>query len=119
MGETGFPQALEPEITEGIVLDHDNSVLASLERLREIGVGIAFDEFGTGYASLNLVKRYPLSRVKIDRSFVQGVLESDRDAAIIRAVRHMAHSFNVKTTAEGVETEPQRNILRRLGCHEG
>ncbi|WP_235024900.1 EAL domain-containing protein [Caballeronia arvi] len=60
-----------------------------------------------------------MSRVKIDRSFVQGVLESDRDAAVIRAVLHMAHSFDVETTAEGIETEPQRDILRRLGCHEG
>ncbi|WP_235024871.1 putative bifunctional diguanylate cyclase/phosphodiesterase [Caballeronia arvi] len=113
------PQALELEITEGIVLDHDDSVLVSLERLRALGVGIAFDDFGTGYASLSLLKRYPLSRVKIDRSFVRGVLESDRDAAVIRAILHMAHSFEVETTAEGIETEPQRDILRRLGCHEG
>lgn len=113
------PQALELEITEGIVLDHDDLVLASLQRLRELGVGIAFDDFGTGYASLSLLKRYPLSRIKIDRSFVQGVLESDRDAAVIRAILHMANSFDVETTAEGIETEPQRDILHRLGCNEG
>jgi EAL domain-containing protein (putative c-di-GMP-specific phosphodiesterase class I) len=113
------PQALELEVTENIVLDHDDLVLESLQRLRDHGVGIAFDDFGTGYASLSLLKRYPLSRIKIDRSFVQGMLESERDASVISAILNMARSFDLETIAEGVETEEQRKSLQRLGCKEG
>ncbi|SAL87488.1 response regulator receiver modulated diguanylate cyclase/phosphodiesterase [Caballeronia choica] len=111
------PEALELEVTENIGLDHN--VLETLQRLRDCGVGIAFDDFGTGYASLSLLKRYPLSRIKIDRCFVQSMLESERDASVIRAILYMARSFDLETTAEGVETEEQRESLRRLGCEEG
>lgn len=112
------PEVLELEVTENIVLDGDELVLKSLQRLRSLGVGIAFDDFGTGYASLSLLKRFPLSRIKIDRSFVQGMLESDRDASIVRALIDMARSFGLETIAEGVETEEQRERLCRLGCQE-
>jgi diguanylate cyclase (GGDEF)-like protein/PAS domain S-box-containing protein len=113
------PQAIELEVTENIVLDGDDLVLESLQRLRKHGVGIAFDDFGTGYASLSLLKRFPLSRIKIDRSFVQGMLESERDASIVRALLDLARSFGLVTIAEGVETEGQRDSLHRLGCEEG
>ncbi|WP_316157545.1 EAL domain-containing protein [Cupriavidus sp. BIC8F] len=113
------PQALELEITENIVLDGNELALESLQRLRDHGVGIAFDDFGTGYASLSLLKRFPLTRIKIDRSFVQQIQESDRDAAIVRALLDMARSFGMETIAEGVETEEQRDTLHRLGCEEG
>lgn len=113
------PQALELEITENIVLDNDDLVLEALLQLREQGVSIAFDDFGTGYASLSLLKRYPLSRIKIDRSFVQGMLESERDASVVRAILDMARSFNLETIAEGVETQAQRDVLYRMGCEEG
>jgi diguanylate cyclase (GGDEF)-like protein len=113
------PQALELEVTENIVLDRDDAVLESLRTLRERGIGIALDDFGTGYASLSLLKRCPASRIKIDRSFVQGLLESDGEASVVRAIMHMAHSFRMETVAEGVESEQQRKLLESLGCTEG
>ncbi|CAG9187542.1 putative signaling protein [Cupriavidus pinatubonensis] len=113
------PQALELEVTENIVLDRDDMVLESLRKLRERGVGIALDDFGTGYASLSLLRRCPASRIKIDRSFVQGMLESEGDASVIRAIIHMARSFRMETTAEGVECVQQRRLLEILGCTEG
>lgn len=113
------PQALELEITENIVLDHDEAALASLGSLREQGVGVAFDDFGTGYASLSLLKRYPLTRIKIDRSFVQGLLDSPQDRAVIRAVLEMARAFSLETIAEGVETPEQQAALVDAGCAQG
>lgn len=113
------PEALELEVTENIVLDRDELVLDTLQRLRERGVGVAFDDFGTGYASLSLLKRYPLTRIKIDRSFVRGLVESERDASVVRAILDMARSFNLETIAEGVETDKQRARLDRFGCEEG
>lgn len=113
------PEALELEITENIVLDHDDLVLTTLERLHALGIGIAFDDFGTGYASLSLLKRYPLSRIKIDRSFVQGILDSERDASVVRAILDMASSFKLETIAEGVEDLGQMRRLRSIGCEEG
>ncbi|ARP94980.1 putative bifunctional diguanylate cyclase/phosphodiesterase [Bordetella genomosp. 13] len=113
------PQALELEITENIALDRDETVLEILRRLHDRGVSIAFDDFGTGYASLSLLKRCPLTRIKIDRSFVQGMLESERDAAVIRALLDVARTFHLDTVAEGVETRAQRDALQHAGCSEG
>ncbi|WP_326538293.1 putative bifunctional diguanylate cyclase/phosphodiesterase [Pseudorhodoferax sp.] len=113
------PAALELEVTENIVLDHDDHALDALKQLRALGVGIAFDDFGTGYASLSLLKEYPLSRIKIDRSFVQNMLESERDSSVVRAILDMARGFGLETIAEGVETAEQRSALHRIGCHEG
>ncbi|WP_042425224.1 putative bifunctional diguanylate cyclase/phosphodiesterase [Comamonas granuli] len=116
----GLPaQALELEITENIVLDSDDLVLAALQRTRAHGVGIAFDDFGTGYASLSLLKRYPLSRIKIDRSFVQSLLESEQDATLIRAILDISRSFGLETIAEGIEEAPQLQRLLEFGCDEG
>jgi len=116
----GLPaEALELEVTENIVLDKDDIVLGILQRLHEQGVGIAFDDFGTGYASLSLLKSYPLSRIKIDQSFVRGILTSKRDASVIRAIIDMAKSFDLETIAEGIETEAQYNYLRNEKCDEG
>lgn len=113
------PYALELEITENIVLDDDDLVLDVLQKIRSMGVGIAFDDFGTGYASLSLLKRYPVSRLKIDRSFVQNMPESERDSAVVRAILDMARSFDLETVAEGVETALQRDYLTDCGCEEG
>lgn len=113
------PSSLELEITENIVLDHDDVVLEKLRELRAYGVGIAFDDFGTGYASLSLLKRYPLTRIKIDRSFVDGMLVSEKDASVVRAILDMARAFDLETIAEGIEREPERNSLLQQGCHEG
>lgn len=113
------PSALELEITENIVLDHDDVVLEKLRDLRAHGVGIAFDDFGTGYASLSLLKRYPLTRIKIDRSFVDGMLVSKKDASVVQAILDMARAFDLETIAEGIEREPERESLLRQGCTEG
>lgn len=113
------PHALEIEVTENIVLDHNDKVHESLRCLREHGIGIAFDDFGTGYASLSLLKHYPVSRIKIDRSFVRDMPASEKDTSVIRAILDMARSFGLETIAEGVETEEQRDRLQRMGCEQG
>lgn len=101
------------------MLEHDELTLESIRCLREAGVGIAFDDFGTGYASLSLLKHYPLSRIKIDRSFVQGMLESQQDKAVVNAVIDMANAFSLDTIAEGIETAEQQKALLEIGCSEG
>lgn len=113
------PSALELEVTENIVLDDDDLVLATLTGLRQAGVGIAFDDFGTGYASLSLLQKYPLTRLKIDRSFVKHVHDSGRDAAVVRAILEMTRSFDLEVIAEGIENARQRDRLYRMGCQEG
>ncbi|WP_039917802.1 putative bifunctional diguanylate cyclase/phosphodiesterase [Cellvibrio mixtus] len=113
------PQALELEVTENIVLDNDEIIFTILERLRNYGLAIAFDDFGTGYASLSLLKTYPLTRIKIDRSFVQNMLTSKRDAAVVGAILDMAHSFNLETIAEGIETNELHIALLNDKCDEG
>lgn len=113
------PQALELEVTENIVLDNDEFIFTMLERLRTYGVGIAFDDFGTGYASLSLLKTYPLTRIKIDRSFVQNMLTSKRDAAVVGAILDMARGFNLETIAEGIETDDLHTTLLNDKCDEG
>jgi diguanylate cyclase (GGDEF)-like protein/PAS domain S-box-containing protein len=113
------PSALELEVTENIVLDDDDQVLETLTALRQAGVGIAFDDFGTGYASLSLLKKYPLTRLKIDRSFVRHVHASERDASVVRAIVEMTRSFGLATIAEGIEDACQATLLREMGCEEG
>ena len=119
--ESGLPsEALELEITENIALDYDEAVLAPLKSLRAQGVGIAFDDFGTGFASLSYLTKYPLTRIKIDRSFVQKISErsSSEDTAIVRSIIAMASNLGLEVTAEGVETSAQSSFLQAEGCHE-
>ena len=113
------PSALELEITENIVLDHDDIMLDKLRQLRDYGVGIAFDDFGTGFGSLSLLKRYPISRIKIDRSFIEGMMTSKKDASVVRAILDIARAFDLETIAEGVEGEAEGDSLLRQGCQEG
>ncbi|WP_342165460.1 putative bifunctional diguanylate cyclase/phosphodiesterase [Methylobacterium sp. SD21] len=113
------PDALELEITETVILDPDPAVDTALADLRSMGVGIAFDDYGTGYASLSLLKRFPLTRLKIDRSFVTALCDDHRDAAIVRAVIALGQSFGLSVIAEGIETEEQCLRLQRKGCGEG
>ena len=109
------PHRLEIEITEAVLIHDDESALAILHQLRAIGVRIALDDFGTGFSSLSYLKRFPFDKIKIDRCFVSDI-EVDGSAAIVQAVVNIAAARNMTTTAEGVETEEQREILRRLGC---
>lgn len=112
---------LELEITENIALGHDEEVLATLNGLRAQGIGIAFDDFGTGYASLSYLMRYPLTRLKIDRSFVQKIGDgtpSEENTAIVQSIIAMAHNIGLDVVAEGVETETQAAFLMARRCEE-
>jgi diguanylate cyclase (GGDEF)-like protein/PAS domain S-box-containing protein len=109
------PDRLEIEITEAVLIHDDESALAILYQLRAIGVRIALDDFGTGFSSLSYLKRFPFDKIKIDRCFVSDI-EVDGSAAIVQAVVNIAAARHMTTTAEGVETEQQREILRQLGC---
>ena len=121
LSASGLPASgLELEITENIALERDDSVLDPLVQLRAKGVGIAFDDFGTGYASLSCLTRYPLTRIKIDRSFVANMVDSSdsEGTAIVRSIIAMAGNLGLDVTAEGVETAAQATFLRAEGCHD-
>jgi diguanylate cyclase (GGDEF)-like protein/PAS domain S-box-containing protein len=118
--ENGLPaDALELEITENIILRHDQSLLVPLREICAWGVGIAFDDYGTGYASLSLLKRYPVTRLKIDKSFVCDLCTAAEDAAIIQAIIYLGRRLGLGIIAEGIETEAQAEALRLYGCTEG
>ncbi len=109
---------LELEITEAVLIRDDETALAILHQLRALGVRIALDDFGTGYSSLSYLQRFPFDKIKIDRCFVTGIAEADGSSSIVRAVVSIAAERHMTTTAEGVETEQQRELLRELGCTE-
>ena len=109
------PDRLEIEITEAVLIHDDETALAILHQLRDIGVRIALDDFGTGFSSLSYLKRFPFDKIKIDRCFVSDI-EVDGSETIVQAVVNIATSRNMITTAEGVETEQQKALLKRLGC---
>ena len=108
---------VEIEITEGVFFDQPRLALTSLGRLREAGFSVALDDFGTGYSSLAYLLRYPVTKIKIDRSFIEGLPGSMRAATIIQALVAMTRALGLKVVAEGVETEGQRAFLRTAGCH--
>jgi len=112
------PHRLELEVTEAVLIRDDEIALAILHQLRAIGVRIALDDFGTGYSSLSYLQRFPFDKIKIDRCFVNDIVDSDGSAPIVQAVVNIATARRMTTTAEGVETAPQREALRALGCTE-
>jgi diguanylate cyclase (GGDEF)-like protein/PAS domain S-box-containing protein len=115
--ETGLdPQYLELELTESLLLSNADASISVLQQLVDMGVGLAIDDFGTGYSSLSYLKRFPVSKLKIDRSFIRDVAVNPDDAAITTAIISMARGLNLKVVAEGVENEAQVSYLRKQQC---
>jgi diguanylate cyclase (GGDEF)-like protein len=111
------PDDLELEITESILLEDERIASGMLHAFREAGIKIALDDFGTGYSSLNYLKRYPVDRIKIDRTFVSQLARRSASSAIVQAMVTLAHALGIEVTAEGVETQEQMEILVEMGCN--
>jgi diguanylate cyclase (GGDEF)-like protein len=119
LDEAGLkPSRLEVEITETALLHDTEEVVSTLFALRDLGVRVAMDDFGTGYSSLSYLQKFPFDRLKIDRSFVQRMIEDPDSAAIVRAVAALGRGLGVRTTAEGVETAAQLDWIRAEGCED-
>jgi diguanylate cyclase (GGDEF)-like protein len=115
---SGVPaDRLELEITETVLMDESDTVLKTLRQLRDLGIRIALDDFGTGYSSLGYLRRFPVDKIKIDRSFI-GDIDNRDSAAIVRTVIGLGAQLGITVTAEGVETEAQLDMLRKAGCVE-
>jgi EAL domain-containing protein (putative c-di-GMP-specific phosphodiesterase class I) len=117
--ETGLPaNRLELEITESVAMQDANRTTDTLCQLKDMGVMLSIDDFGTGFSSLSYLKGFPIDKLKVDQSFVQNLVNDENDAAITRAVITLGHSLKLKVIAEGVETEAQLAQLRHDGCDE-
>jgi diguanylate cyclase (GGDEF)-like protein len=110
------PRCLEIELTESAVMTNPEESVGVLKQLRKMGVTVAVDDFGTGYSSLSYLRRFPIDKLKIDRSFVRDLATSRTDESIVRAIISLAHSVGLQVVAEGVETEEQLRCVRALGC---
>jgi diguanylate cyclase (GGDEF)-like protein/PAS domain S-box-containing protein len=119
LAAAGLPaRRLEIEITETVLMQNTEMTMATLHRLRELGVRISMDDFGTGYSSLSYLRKFPFDKIKIDSSFISGLPGDSESIAIVRAVAGLAASLNMTATAEGVETQAQLDKIRELGCVE-
>lgn len=112
------PEQLEVEITEGLLIDDHGDAVSMLQSLRALGVTIVVDDFGCGYSSLAYLTKFPIDKIKIDRSFVQEITSVDHNAAVVDAIIVMAHALGMTVVAEGVETQAQETYLRERGCDE-
>jgi diguanylate cyclase (GGDEF)-like protein len=109
---------LEIELTEATLMSNAETSVSLLEQLSELGVVVAIDDFGTGYSSMSYLQRFPIDKLKIDRSFISDVASNAGDASIVRAIISLAHGLRLKVIAEGVESEEQLGILKRMGCDQ-
>jgi EAL domain-containing protein (putative c-di-GMP-specific phosphodiesterase class I) len=112
------PKYLEIELTETTVMDHAESSVQILEELSRMGVLVSIDEFGTGYSSMSYLRRFPIDKLKIDRSFIKDLTGNSDASSIVKAIISLAHSLRLKVVAEGVETAQQLEQLRELGCDQ-
>jgi EAL domain-containing protein (putative c-di-GMP-specific phosphodiesterase class I) len=112
------PNLLELELTETILIQDVDETMRRLELLAALGVRLAIDDFGTGYSSLSYLKRFPIHKLKIDRSFIQDLPDDESDAAIVNAIIQMSSALHLRVIAEGVETIEQRDFLVAAGCNE-
>ncbi|WP_298234977.1 EAL domain-containing protein [uncultured Azohydromonas sp.] len=118
LADTGLqPRLLEIELTESMIMENMEPAVAHMRALNDMGVSMSIDDFGTGYSSLGALKTFPLSRLKIDRSFVHAMHEGD-GRAIVEAIVSLGHKLRLKVLAEGVETVTERELLRAIGCDE-
>ena len=119
LAETGLaPHRLELEITERIFIEDSEKTLSTLHRLKQLGVRIAMDDFGTGYSSLSYLRSFPYDKIKVDRTFVSDLAAGTEHVVIVQAVVSIARALGMTTTAEGVETDGQKQFLAALGCDE-
>jgi EAL domain-containing protein (putative c-di-GMP-specific phosphodiesterase class I) len=119
LGETGLhPNRLTLEITERTLVEDSDRTLSVLNELKQLGIQISLDDFGTGYSSLSYLRSYPFDTIKIDRTFVSNLREGAESNVIVQAIILIATRLGMRTIAEGVETELQKQILNMLGCHE-
>lgn len=112
------PHSIELELTESILIDESDTIHTTLNRLKEYGFQLVIDDFGTGYSSLSYLRRFPLDKIKVDKSFIDGVEANASDAAIVQTIIAMGHILGLTVLAEGVETEAQLNFLRKFECDE-
>jgi EAL domain-containing protein (putative c-di-GMP-specific phosphodiesterase class I) len=112
------PSRLMLEITEGVLIDNPDEMIRRIEDLHALGVRVALDDFGSGYSNLSYLQRFPLDKLKIDRSFVTALGQSGNGGVIIQAIVALGRALGLSITVEGVETEQQRVILKLAGCDE-
>lgn len=120
LSETEFPaERLRLEVTEGVLIDNKEVAIATLQKIRAMGIGLYMDDFGTGYSSLSYLHRFPVDTLKIDRTFISTLNSEESSATIVHTILMLAHSLGLKVVAEGIETREQYQILQALGCNYG
>ncbi len=111
------PDLLCFELTENVMLEDINDIIEKMQQLKKMGVYLSLDDFGTGYSSLSILRKFPLDEIKIDRSFVENILNNQHDAELIQTIINMSHNLSIDVIAEGIETKEQETFLVNAGCH--